>query len=202
MGGDLNNQEKDILKVVDFSTDESNSTEESLKVPLEEDFSERKILPYTKPLPELPDEEENNSTLYGVDSNGNGVRDDLEIIVVKEFGYDKELTEVIFADLRTSNYNMYLANNLADENGKVPLEYEEEITDNSSYSQRCRSRLEDDLYNTLKGKIYSQVYNTREREGLRKVVRRSIYGGTPVPEINQKACQEFIQKTKEKYSNF
>ena len=98
MGNDLDNQEDDVVKVIDFSTDESNSQEEALEI--KEDFSERKILPYTKSLPELPNEEENNSTLYGVDSNGNGVRDDLEIAIVKEFGDNSERTEYMLASFR------------------------------------------------------------------------------------------------------
>lgn len=37
-------------------------------------------------VPPEPDEELNNSTLAGVDSNINGIRDDVEIFVAKDFG--------------------------------------------------------------------------------------------------------------------
>ena len=199
MGGDLDNQEGDIVKVIDFSADESNSQEETLE--MKED-TERKIIPYTKPLPELPNEEENNSTLYGVDSNENGVRDDLEIAIVKEFGYDREIVEVVFAEVRSQNYNMYLAENFIDENGKIPLEYEEEITGNIFLGSTCRRFIDDSIFNRVDKQIFSNIHNTHKRESLREIVGRSIYGGTPVPEITQKTCQDFIQKTKDKYSNF
>ena len=36
-------------------------------------------------LPPEPDQEVNNGTLLGVDSNGNGVRDDVEIYITQRF---------------------------------------------------------------------------------------------------------------------
>lgn len=41
-------------------------------------------------LPPEPDEKLNNSTLLGIDSNNNGVRDDVEIYVIKRYAKDPE----------------------------------------------------------------------------------------------------------------
>jgi hypothetical protein len=43
------------------------------------------VIPYTEELPPVPDQKLNNSTLFGIDFNNNGVRDDLEHWIVKEF---------------------------------------------------------------------------------------------------------------------
>lgn len=167
-------------------------------------YKERKIIPYTEPLPEMPDEEENNSTLYGVDVNVNGVRDDLEIITVKEFGYNKDLTEVILAGLRAKNYHMYLAENFA-KNGRIPFDlgHEDEILDNIDYMVGCMAIFDDNYsFNNYHDKIYLEVFNSSERKQLNKIIGKSIIGGTTPAEINRKTCQEFIQKTKDEYSNF
>ncbi|WP_324171185.1 PKD domain-containing protein [Sulfurimonas sp.] len=48
-------------------------------------------------LPPEPDEALNNSTLLGIDSNDNGVRDDVEIFVIKKYATDhKIVTEIGF----------------------------------------------------------------------------------------------------------
>ena len=64
----------------------------------------RKIVPYTEPLPEMPDREVNNSTLLGIDTSkpgtpGYGVRDDVEIAIAKEFGDDSDAAKFMMASM-------------------------------------------------------------------------------------------------------
>ncbi|WP_324172615.1 hypothetical protein [Sulfurimonas sp.] len=44
-------------------------------------------------LPPQPDETLNNSTLLGIDSNDNGVRDDVEIFIVKKYAIDQKILD-------------------------------------------------------------------------------------------------------------
>jgi hypothetical protein len=48
-------------------------------------------------VPPVPDEDENNATLLGIDSNKNGIRDDVEIYIHKNFKGDDKYYERMLA---------------------------------------------------------------------------------------------------------
>ena len=71
-------------------------------------------------LPPKPDETLNNSTILGVDSNSNGVRDDVEIFIVKQYKNEhKIVTEIGFQLARA--YQKILDNPLDTEANDVAL---------------------------------------------------------------------------------
>lgn len=69
-----------------ISSDASNITENSV--------TKNQVITIETDLPPMPDEIINKSTIKGVDSNNNGIRDDVEIIISKEFGSDPELYKI------------------------------------------------------------------------------------------------------------
>jgi len=150
----------------------------------------RKIVPYTEPLPEMPDEEENNSTLFGVDSNYNGVRDDLEILVVKEFGYDRDIIEAVFAGLRSNDRDLFFAKNDSIEENR------QEILNNTSYKVDCYIRLTGDYGQSKSWKIIEKSsYNTAERKLLNEKVNNEVHGVMGVV-ATEEPCNEFYERTK------
>ena len=166
------------------------------------DGTKREVLPYTKELPPMPDEEENNSTLFGVDSNDNGVRDDLEIMVVKKFGDDRDLVGSFFASLRADNYDNYLAKEaLENNNGHISDEDIQKIIDDIDMTVGCIAYYDGvssfKALDTLTGIIHGKEYNTPERKKIDKVVMHNLRGGGGDPEyFTDKLCKDYIEKTK------
>lgn len=83
---------------------------------------ERIAVPYTEPLPPVPDATE--AKLFFIDENDNGVRDDVEIDIVEEFQEDKAMVESFFAGVQLQEYKMYLAENdlLSEEQIQIALD--------------------------------------------------------------------------------
>ena len=154
-------------------------------------FKVRKIIPYTKDKPPIPNEEENNSTLYGVDSNGNGVRDDLEILAIEQFGYDRELVESIFAGVRTYDYDMYVVDNNLLEDKNVMKEVINNIDRMVGCNYIYAGNLDDGE------DIYNKYGDTLEREKNIKYIARRLHGVADDFVTNEKNCKEFFEKTKE-----
>lgn len=48
-------------------------------------------------VPPMPDKSANNATVAGIDSNANGVRDDIERIVAEKFGKDRDSYEKVIS---------------------------------------------------------------------------------------------------------
>ncbi|WP_324172617.1 hypothetical protein [Sulfurimonas sp.] len=72
-------------------------------------------------LPPQPDEALNNSTLLGIDSNDNGVRDDVEIFIVKKYATDHKIVTEIGFQL-ASAYQQILDNPLDTEANHAALD--------------------------------------------------------------------------------
>jgi len=83
-GGDLTIEKENGLKGGNFVYDED-GVKELWKL-----FS-------CQALPDEPDVELNNSTLLGIDSNNNGIRDDVEIYIVKRFSQDLDFPKTKIA---------------------------------------------------------------------------------------------------------
>jgi len=156
-------------------------------------FKVRKIIPYAKEKPPAPDEEENNSTLYGVDANGNGVRDDLEILAIDQFGYDGELVESIFAGIRTYDYNMYVVDNNLLEDESVM----KEVINNIDKSYNCQSYFYGErFYDESVGAIDGYADNSLRQKNVTYLARR-LHGVADDFVTNEKNCKKFFEKTKE-----
>jgi len=141
-------------------------------------------------LPELPDEKENNSTLLGIDSNGNGVRDDLEILTVKEFGNDRDIVEVVFAGVRRRDYSVYIyMNNLINYNSIEKIIKDGDITVDC-FIDMTGDYSGDDI-------IYYKYYNTPERKKVEKAIIKGLGGHIDRGrEITKEFCEKGIEESK------
>jgi len=164
------------------------------------DGTKREVLPYTKELPPMPDEEENNATLFGVDSNDNGVRDDLEILAVKMFGKDRDLTEAVFSGVRANSYDIYLAKKTIEQKkGYISDEDIQQIRNDISVYIDCISYYGGMSENILsKSKKFDSYYdNTPERKKMDRIIMNNLRGGGEDPDnITDKFCKDYIEKTK------
>ena len=145
---------------------------------------ERYKKPYTKPLPEFPDMRENNSTLYGIDSNNNGVRDDLEILAVKEFWNDRDVVEVVFAGIRANDYDIYLY-----KNNLINYKTIDEILRRVDIYVPCYIKITSDF--NRDEKIYKKYNNTPERKKVEKIILKNLGGHIG---HSQKTTKEFCKK--------
>jgi len=150
---------------------------------------ERIMIPYGELLPEYPNEKNNNSTLLGIDSNGNGVRDDLEILTVKEFGGDRDVVEVVFAEIRSYDYDIYIY-----ENNLMNKENLQNVIDHTSLQVRCFNFLSSLYYSDTE--IFKKNLNTKNRQKVYENVSRSLLGVSKYKNISQKDCRDWIKETK------
>ena len=200
---------EDISKI-SFGVDENQSEEESeilkpLEIEKKVSFENREIKSYTESLPEMPDEEISKEMF--VDENDNGVRDDVEIPIVKEFGSDRDLVEAFFAKARISERKIFLAENdmldydsIQDFNKLDGANYDcsFNIFTNSSFSEK---NFDDDLYRhseytkSLLGKKY---LNTKKRKSLYQEFENDSTGTSlPVGVTDSfEQCKDFFKKTK------
>ncbi len=142
------------------------------------EIPKRKILPYDKALPPMPDPELVKTTF--VDLNENGVRDDVEIMIVEDFEEDRDLVEAFFAEARLNEYDLYLVkNNLLDrDNLKKRIEYADRvfacsniIFDSSEFSNRYNQKWIE------YANQYDQIYfNTRSRKDEINKLYRAMHG--------------------------
>ena len=158
-----------------------------------------KAEPYTGLLPEAPDMEENDATLLGIDSNNNGVRDDIEIEIVDRFGDDKNLVEAFFASNRSSQYAYSLA-----ENDMLTEENIQKIMDNVHYDIKCSALYfrkskyvnnYEDFYNAYKD-IENNLLDTSKRKKIEKKIAHSFLGGGGYTDANEESCKAFFERTK------
>lgn len=141
-------------------------------------------------LPPEPDEIENNATLEGVDSNGNGVRDDVERKIYAK--YPKKLHRVILID-RAKFYQQTMIQ---------PTANAKETQKNATKKINCRLYLMDldediasDDWRENREHIKDLTFNTKER--VRKYLDYNIalsgdsYGSSP-SNWNRDACSPEI----------
>ncbi len=120
-------------------------------------------------LPPEPDETLNNSTLLGIDSNDNGVRDDVEIYVIKRYAQDPD-----FPKTKTALAMQYawavqkILENPTMESSKFEdyaLSCEtywlKQKTKNMPFRDYLKYSQQHEVFNDTK--IKDKIYNTRER---------------------------------------
>jgi len=155
----------------------------------------KELLRYKKPLPPMPDEEENNSTLFGVDYNLNGVRDDLEIMIVNEYGDDEYMVELMFAGERIWNHHFYLSQ--VDELTESQLL---EPGTNMAYFVGCAVNRYGYEYNRGFGSVLNKKrFNTNKRKESRIKVFAAGAIVSPSVNVNDQICRDFIERTKDEY---
>ena len=157
-----------------------------------------KAEPYTGLLPEAPDMEENDATLLGIDSNNNGVRDDIEIEIVDRFGDDKNLVEAFFASNRSSQYAYSLAENdmLTEENiQKIMDNVHYDITCSSLYFKKSRYENNEDYFEDL-DYIDNNWRNTNLRKNMSKKIAHLFSGQANDFDRTEKSCKAFFERTK------
>jgi len=150
-------------------------------------------------LPPEPDPKINNATLLGVDSNHNGIRDDVERWIVKTFEHSGFRNNLYLRDLflkKAKNYQLRLSNE--DPRPKEVLKlYIEEFDD-----IKCYPYLNDEekqKYDELITKYDDKIFNTHERLELffkyeKRLPKREYFNhgnkGTTLSEFVQikKAC--------------
>ncbi len=198
----LNIGQKNKIFVKEYKK-EAQKTKKEEKI--EQRKEKRKILPYDKPLPPVPDSKEVAERF--VDVNQNNVRDDVEIEIVKEYGSDRDIVEAIFADTRIMRYKLYLVENdlLTKENiGKI-LNYE-------AFAFACDVYYYDssEFYNTkdVYGDIYDYrkiselFYNTEEREKkLNKYLDKIVGYNLGSEKVDDKICEEFFKESEKWFLN-
>jgi hypothetical protein len=121
------------------------------------------LVPYTEKLPNLPKMED--SKKYFIDENKNGVRDDVEIKIVKRFWEHKDMVESFFADTRTMEYENYLVKNnlLIREKLRESLDFSSMAFDCSNHFYKKGSHYVNGGYMYISSKIFKNYYNNKER---------------------------------------
>lgn len=120
-------------------------------------------------LPPEPDEKLNNSTLLGIDSNDNGVRDDVEIYVIKRYAKDPDFPKTKTAlALQYAWATQKILENPTIESSKyeddaIDCQYywfkkqTKDMNDKDGFEYRQNNRIFGD------SKLKDKIYNTRER---------------------------------------
>lgn len=142
-------------------------------------------------LPPEPDPKINNSTLLGVDSNNNGVRDDVERYIIKTYKDEKIAIEIGFQLARAYNTVIEDPSN-AEETSKVL----DAAIDCDGYFNVHAYRFGDPII--VKGRIgtkkfKSMILNTRERIKAYLIHDRALSGGvyTSLPASERKNQCDF-----------
>jgi len=109
-------------------------------------------------LPPEPDPTINNATLGGVDSNGNGVRDDVERAIYKK--YDKKLDVVVLID-KAKFYQRTMVEPISD--AKIIQKDATRTISCTIYLSRMDKRYKYITYKNHKNYIKNLIFNTPER---------------------------------------
>jgi hypothetical protein len=110
------------------------------------------VVSYKWELPDIPNEKLNNSTLLWLDTNNNGVRDDLEVHILRNYWADKMVVEAFFAYVRSNALNKIIQRDwlFTDEL------YENDIKKRKTLSIWCQWRyFYDSLYNFYSTELYT-----------------------------------------------
>ncbi len=158
-------------------------------------------------LPPEPDPKINNATLLGVDSNKNGIRDDVERWVVKTLAHTKFRNNLYMTDLfmKRSKYEQQRLSHEDPTPQEVLKSYEKQEDDEECFVYIVNQK-EMDEYEKLSQKFRDQVYNTHKRLKIyfryekrlpmREFYNYKPYGGNIIEiKAKEKACLE-------KYLNF
>ena len=133
-------------------------------------------------MPNEPDEKLNNSTLLGIDSNNNGVRDDVEIYIVKRFSQDPDFpkTKIAIAMQYAWASQKILENSTIDSN-----KYEDDAiacqfywavtkTKNMTTLEAIKYTSKHEVFGDYK--LKDKIYNTQERIKQKFLYNSSLSG--------------------------
>lgn len=142
-------------------------------------------------LPPEPDETLNNSTLLGIDINDNGVRDDIERKIVKEFVNPIKI-ELMLQDAKIQQ--KILAASITDATEMEKLN--SKVGNCAMYLKRQKVLTSENIESNLDF-IENNIYNTKAR--VRKYLEYNealsggIYGGSP-SDWNAEACDFDVEQ--------
>jgi hypothetical protein len=146
-------------------------------------------------LPPQPDLKESDTTLEGIDTNSNGIRDDVERKIIKRYKHNKLATALLLSGAK--QYQAVL---------EQPLSNAQEIRKEISRYINCRVYLarfnsEIDSDNFLVTRILKDmVYTTRDRTERFLEYNYALSGdsyGSGVKEVSLKACDKEVQEVLE-----
>ena len=159
------------------------------------------VEPYTEPLPPIPDQELNDSTLFGIDFNDNGVRDDLEHWIVNEFWKDKMVVESFFAFVRSDALNLKIQEKWLFTDDL----YENNIKLRSTLSYGCRWKyLNNSAFwlNTTESYLLALDFEKKmDNTKNRKKVANNFFSNLDNKfwisrSVSEEECKEFFEETK------
>jgi hypothetical protein len=139
--------------------------------------------------------------LFGIDFNNNGVRDDLEHWIVKEFWKDKMVVEGFFAYVRSDMLDMQILEEWLFTDDL----YENDIRKRTKLATWCRSKYfyssayeeEKRILYLISQDFWELIFNTKERKKNAKeffhLLNNRFFTMWPVTD---KECKEFFEKTK------
>ena len=127
-------------------------------------------------LPPEPDSKINNSTLLGIDSNNNGVRDDVERYIIKTYSNENKIaTEIGFQMAKA--FNIVIEN---PSNTEETMKALDAAQDCESYFLTYSKLFKEDFYldNRISSKLFrSMILNTEERIKAYLTYDKALSGG-------------------------
>ena len=120
-------------------------------------------------LPPEPDETLNNSTLLGIDSNDNGVRDDVEIYVIKRYAKDPEFPKTktalamqyAWAEQKIIENPILENKKYMDDSIDCESYWIKQVTKEMTSLEGIKYHLKHEVFNDTE--TNDKIYNTRER---------------------------------------
>jgi len=153
---------------------------------------------YTEPLPEKPSRQE---AKYGFpDTNNNKVRDDIELLIIEEYGQSEMMVETLFAQARTAEYDLSIASD-----GSIT---QEEILQSNNFLSKdsaCRffyytntlgtaeEYFEEKAYQVVSDNYNNSLTRIGYQDDLRKALHGSVSKGL---RLNHEQCQSYFKQTK------
>ena len=138
-------------------------------------------------LPKMPDEKLNNSTLKGIDSNKNGIRDDVEIFILKQ-NYRPVVRELVLADAK--GFQAILERPTSE---AVKIDSEEGKVSSCLWWLWRNGYISEDEYDNRDKPARKKTYNTIERMKKARAHERALSGGVyelEVKYMTKESCKK------------
>lgn len=190
---------KDKARVSDVPALEKNSTDVDYEENELQITNDWKTSVYTDPLPEIPSKQD---AIHGFpDTNNNGVRDDIEILVVKQWGDHKVMVETFFAQSRTSQYDIDAVSD-----GEITKDEIKKSNELLAKDGACRFFYytntvgsADEYFQEKTYEIVSKnYYNSLTRLGYLEEMRKAVHGSiSRSVKMDHEKCQDYFRQTKE-----
>jgi len=138
-------------------------------------------------LPKMPDKKLNDSTLKGIDSNKNGIRDDVEIFILKQH-YRPVTRELLFLDAKS--YQAILERPTSE---AVKINFEQRKIDSCSWWMYRKGYITEDEFLGRFKLMRKKIYNTIERMKKARAHERALSGGVyelEVKYMTKESCKK------------